>query len=186
MLRSSCCCLASFFLGYRKIVIDGQQYLLNDTTNHLLVVPATGIPQQRVSEKAQSLSPINLAQDSFDKVGVAPSVTLSDVKKGVKRTPILTTNVPLSKNNGSNDKIIYVPHHRKKRKLVPLPALQLSEEVQVVEQVTLDLEVKNQDLPKTGRFGDYANDTNSVGRETVTGSSSDKSVNLLADDSDKV
>jgi hypothetical protein len=39
--------------GYRKFVIDGQQYLLNNTTNHLLVVPATGIPWQKVSKKAQ-------------------------------------------------------------------------------------------------------------------------------------
>jgi hypothetical protein len=38
--------------------IDGQQYLLNNTTSHLLkVVPAA----QKMSEKAQSLSPIDLA-----------------------------------------------------------------------------------------------------------------------------
>jgi hypothetical protein len=122
-------------------------------------VPTTSIPQQKVSEKAQSLSLIDLAWDS---------------------------DVVLSENNGSNNKIIYAAHRRKKRKLVPSPALQSSKEVQVIEQVTLNLEVDSQDLPKTGRFGDYANKTNSIGSETVTGSSSDKSVNLLADNLDEV
>jgi hypothetical protein len=51
----------------------------------------------------------------------------------------------------------------------------------------MSLEVKNQDLPKTGHFGDYAppEETASLGSETVTGSASGKSINLLADDSDK-
>jgi hypothetical protein len=126
-------------LGYRKIMIKGNQYLINDVTNHLLVMPTTGIREQRLSEKAQSLNPIDLAQDSFDKV--APSVT-PIVRKGVKRPPATTNlNVVLSKNNGSNEEIVYVRRRRKKRKLVPLPALQSSKEVQVIEQVTLDLEV---------------------------------------------
>jgi hypothetical protein len=60
--------------------------------------------------------------------------------------------------------------------------------VQVIEQVELDLEVESQELPKTGHFGDYSNaqvlddDNNSIGSsKTVTGNSSNKSVNLLAD-----
>jgi hypothetical protein len=154
------------------IEIDGQQYLLNDTTNHLLVVPATSI-QQKVSKKAESLSPIDLAQDSFEEM--APSSTLfvtpSAVKKGANMPPVTTkSNVVLSKNNGSNGNIIYVAPCRKKRKSVSLPASQLSEKVQVIAQVELDLEVKIQDTPKTGRFGDYAvevNDTNFTGSETV-------------------
>jgi hypothetical protein len=70
---------------------------------------------------------------------------------------------------------------------VPLPAYQSSKK-QVIEQVELDLEVKSQDLPKTGHFGDYSNaqvlddDDDSNGSKTVTGNLSNKSVNLLADD----
>jgi hypothetical protein len=89
----------------------------------------------------------------------------------------------------SGEEIVYVTGLQKKIKSAPLPASQLSEEVQVVEQVTLDLKVESQDLPKTGRFGDYAaeevNKTNSIGSETVLGSLSNKSVNLLAHDSDE-
>jgi hypothetical protein len=91
-------------LGYRKIMIKGNQYLINDVTNHLLVMPTTGIREQRASEKAKSLNPIDLAQDSFDKV--APSVT-SIVRKGAKRPPATTNlNVVLSKNNRSNEEIV--------------------------------------------------------------------------------
>jgi hypothetical protein len=173
--------------GYRMIKIDGQQYLLNDTTNHLLVVPAT----QKASEKAQSLTIIDLAWDSFGEwVPSAPSisfVTPSAVKKVAKRPPVTTSsNVVLSKNNGSDDKIICVACPRKKRKLVPLPTSQ-SSKVQVIEQVELNLEVESQDLPKTGHFGDYSNtqvledDDDSIGSKAVTGNSSDKAVNLLAD-----
>jgi hypothetical protein len=140
--------------GYRMIKIDCQQYLLNDTTNHLLVVPTTSIQQKVSEEKAQSLSPIDLAWDSFEEMAPSSSpstsfVTPSAVKKGSKRPPVTTnSNVVLSKNNGSDDKIIYVAHRRKKRKLVPLPASQSSEEVQVIEQVELNLEVESQDLPR--------------------------------------
>jgi hypothetical protein len=76
-------------LGYRKIMIEGKPFLINDAKEHLLVMPATGIRKQRVSKKAQSLSPVGLARDSFDKV--APSVTPS-VRKGAKRPPA-TTNL---------------------------------------------------------------------------------------------
>jgi hypothetical protein len=85
------------------IEIDGQQYdLLNDTTNHLLVVPATSI-QQKISKKAQSLSPIDLAWDSFEEM--APSftvfVTPGAVKKGAKRPPVTKTqNVYLNPCEG--------------------------------------------------------------------------------------
>ncbi len=153
-------------------------------------VSPTGIPEQRgVSEKAQSLSPIDLARDSFDEV--APSVTPS-VKKGAKKRD---SNIVISENNGSDEEIVYVARRQKKsRKSVPLPASssQSSEEVQVIEQVvTVDLQVDSDDLPKTGHFGDYAaaeEEAASIGSETVLGSSSsNKSVDLLAgDDSDEV
>jgi hypothetical protein len=172
--------------GYRMIKIDGQQYLLNNTTNHLLVVSDT---QQEVSKEAQSLSPVDLAWDSFEEMAPSSSpstsfVTPSAVKKGAKRPPVTTnSNVVISENNGSDKEIIYVAQCRKKRKLVPLTASQSSEEVQVIEQVELDLEVKSHDLPKTGHFGDYeVLYTDSIGSKTVAGNSSDKFVNLLADD----
>jgi hypothetical protein len=53
------------------IDIDSQQYLLNDTTNHLLVVPPASQTKKNVSEKARSMSLLNLARDSFE---VTPSV----------------------------------------------------------------------------------------------------------------
>jgi hypothetical protein len=90
--------------------------------------------------------------------------------------------------NGSDKEIVYVACRRKKKKLVPfLPALQSSDKVQVIEQSGLSLEDKSQDLPKTGCFDDYtaADKTALLGIETVVGSGSNKSVNLLADDSDE-
>jgi hypothetical protein len=145
-------------LSNRKILIDGKNFLINDAAkDHLMAMLATGIREQRVvSEKAQSLSLINLAQDSYNEE-VAPSITPS-VRKGAKRPPSTThSNVVLSENNGSDEEIVYVTRHRKKKKLVPfLPALQLSDKVQVIEQVTLNLEVNSQDSPKTGQFGVYA------------------------------
>jgi hypothetical protein len=101
-------------------------------------------------------------------------------------------NVVLLENNGSDEEIVYVRRLRKKIKLAPfLPVPQSSDEVQVVDQSGLSLEVESQDLPKTGRFGDYrarpAEEAASLGSETVVDRSarSDKYVNLLADDSDE-
>jgi hypothetical protein len=52
-------------LGYGFLDVEGQQYLLNNATNHLILVPA-GHPPPPPSEKAQSMSPINLAQNLYD------------------------------------------------------------------------------------------------------------------------
>ncbi len=122
-------------------------YLINDTTGHFIVVPPTGIPEQRgVSEKAQSLSPINLALDSFQESLVMPTVT--------KKRLTANSSSVLSENNGSNNEIVYA-NCRRKRNSAPLPASQ-SSKVQVIEQVELDLEVNTQvDLPQTGHFGEH-------------------------------
>jgi hypothetical protein len=90
-----------------------------------------------------------------------------------------SSNIVLSENNGSNNKIIYAACRRKKRKLVPLPASQ-SSKVQVIEQVKLDLEVENQDLPNTSHFGNYRN---AQMLDDDNDSNGSKTVNLLAEDS---
>jgi hypothetical protein len=56
------------------------------------------------------------------------------VTKKRTATATMISNVVLSENIGSNHEIIYVPHHRKKRKPAPLPASQPAK-VQVVEHV---------------------------------------------------
>jgi hypothetical protein len=89
---------------------------------------------QKVSKKAQSLSPIDLAWDSFEESTSSTSFVTPSVKKVAKRPVTMSSNVVLSENNGNNNKTIYVACCRKKRKLVPLPASQ-SSKVQVIEQV---------------------------------------------------
>jgi hypothetical protein len=180
--------------GYTKIMFKGEPFLVNASTKHMMPMPDTEIPRHRfVSERAQSMSPIDLAQDSFSSSPeVAPPITPS-VRQAAKRPPSTTqSNVVLSENNGSDEEIVYVCQRRKKKKLAPfLPALQSSDKVQVVDQSGLSLEVKSQGLPKTGRFGDYhappaAEEAASLGSKTVAdGSANDKSVNLSADDSDE-
>jgi hypothetical protein len=116
--------------GYTKIMINDKPLLVNASTKHMMPMPDTGIPRQRfVSKRVQSMSPIDLAQDSFSSLPeVAPSVTPS-VWKAAKRPPSTThSNVVLLENNSSNEKIVYVRQRRKKKKLAPfLPALQLSD-----------------------------------------------------------
>jgi hypothetical protein len=182
----------AFSLGYRKIMLEGEPFLINDYIKHLMPMPDTGIPRQRfiISKRAQSLSPIDLAQDSFSSSPeVAPSVKPS-VRKAAKMPPsTIQSNVVLSENNGSDEEILYVRSRKKKKNLAPfLPALQSSDKVQVIDQSGLSLEVEIQDLPKAGRFGDYApaDETALLGSKTVADrSGSDKAVNLLADDSDE-
>jgi hypothetical protein len=183
--------------GYRVIDIDGQQYLLNDTTNHLLLVPAqknkAAAPEQKVSERAQSCSPKDLARDSFGSGNEsAPSTPSSSrhitpsVTKKKKEAPAAaasttstattrSSNIVLSENCGSDDEIIYVAQRRKKRKTAPRLAASPLSEVEVIEQV----EVESQDLPETGHFGDYARvkDDSDVDSGSVGGDS----VNLLSD-----
>jgi hypothetical protein len=110
--------------GHRVIEIDGQQYLSNDTTNHLLVVLAA----QKVSKKTHSLSPIDLAWDSFEESTSSTSFVTPSVKKVAKRPVTMSSNVLLKNNNGSDNEIVNVACCRtKKRKLVPLSASQSSE-----------------------------------------------------------
>jgi hypothetical protein len=74
---------------------------------------------QKVSKKTKSLSPINLAQDSFEEsTPSAPSTSFvtPSVKKVAKRPPVTTSsNVVLSKNNGSNGEIVYVAHQEEEK-----------------------------------------------------------------------
>jgi hypothetical protein len=164
--------------GYRCINIDGQQYLLNDTTNHLLVVPPASQANKNVSEKARSMNPLNLARDSFE---VTPSVRM--VPSKMTATAQASTNFVLSENigSGSEDKIIYVQKlHKKKRKPAPLP------------ESSQEVKVKSQDLPKTCNFADYGNyrasaqELDSGSNTNVDRNSNDKwsnqSVNFLEED----
>jgi hypothetical protein len=52
-------CLGAMMLpdGYRTFVINGTKYLLNDTANHLIIIPT---PPAAASVDAQSITPVNL------------------------------------------------------------------------------------------------------------------------------
>jgi hypothetical protein len=128
--------------GYRFFEgAEGQQYLLNDTTNHLVVMPAGPPPPAAArvvapapSKMAQSMSPIVLGRDSFEDSLVTPSVT----KRPAAAVNTTTLQVVLSEKNRSNKEIFYVAHRRKKKRKtrktqsLVLPASQ-SSEVQVIE-----------------------------------------------------
>ena len=176
--------------GYRHYLVDGTNYLINETTNHLMVVPPTR--KNEASEKARSMSPLNLARESFE---VTPSVRKVPSKRTV--TAQALNNFVLSENigSGSKDEIIYVQQLCKKiRKPAPSPP-ESSQEVQVIEQV----EVESQDLPKTCNFAEFGGNSRATAQELESDarsetdvdavdndsarSTSDKSVNLLEEDS---
>jgi hypothetical protein len=46
-------------LGYRNIAIDGMKYLLNDTMNHLMVIPT---PLVAPSPTMQGVTPVDLSE----------------------------------------------------------------------------------------------------------------------------
>ena len=177
--------------GYTHVIVDGQEYLVNETTQAIMRVPPKNVAA--VSEKARSMSPLNLARESFI---VTPSVRKVPSKRRTA-TAQASNNFVLSENigSGSEDEIVYVQQLRKKiRKPAPLPPAS-SQEVQVIEQV----EVESQDLPKTCNFAKFggnsratAQELKSDGSETNVDavdnnssarSTSDKSVNLLEEDS---
>jgi hypothetical protein len=173
-------------------VYEGEAFLYNASLKHMMPMPDIGIPA-RYSERAQSMSPIDLAQDSFSSSPeeVAPSVTPSVRKAAKKRPPrhITQSDVVLSESHGSDEEIVYVAQRRKKVKSAPTS--QSSDEVEVVDQSGLSLEVETQDLPKTGHFGECHSPrppvveeaAPSLGSETVV---DEESENLLADeDSDE-
>jgi hypothetical protein len=88
---------------YRTIIIDGTKYLLNDTMNHLMIVPTV-----TASETAQSILPVNLSKNSF---AVMPSV----IKKRKKRES--SSSVVLAKyecsdsccSTSNNSSTVYIP-----------------------------------------------------------------------------
>jgi hypothetical protein len=67
--------------GYRTITIDGTNYLLDDTMNHLMVVPTLPVAP---SSTAQGITLIDLSE-SF----VMPSAKKQKQKRKFKREPIL-------------------------------------------------------------------------------------------------
>ncbi len=87
--------------GYTHVTVDGQQYLVNEMTQAIMRVPPKNVS---VSEKARSMSPLNLARESFE-------VTISVRKFPSKRTVTAqaSNNLVLSENigSGSKDKIVY-------------------------------------------------------------------------------
>ena len=117
---------------YRMVEVDGQKYLLKDTTNHLVVVPAAAQPAsakkpRRISEKARSVRRVDLARDSYEESpsSVTPSVKKVLKKPGLKRPPTTGRNdfvLSESHESGSgDDDIVYVAAQKKRRKLAPLP-----------------------------------------------------------------
>jgi hypothetical protein len=163
--------------GYHTIVIGGKKYLLNDTTNHLMIVPTVA-----ASVAAQSITPIALDDFSFKN-----SVTLS-VKKGPppaskkrrnkNKRELIVAAEHVAGNNSSNatsdgSSIIYVRAKKKRRikknilDLVSSPDSSADDKVTVAEalvKVVLppppstppppvkSIEVESQDLPKTSDF----------------------------------
>jgi hypothetical protein len=156
--------------GYWTIMIDGTKYLLNDMTNHLMIVSTV-----TASVTAQSITPIDLSKKSF----VMPSV-----KKSSKRKKFSSSSIVLAKHkeysSGScsgDSSIVYVHAKKKKKKrktrtnknktkkttkLLGLVSSQnLSsgdeDEVIVVENpaatLEVETEVETQVLPQTEDFG---------------------------------
>ena len=179
--------------GYTHLTVDGQQYLANETTKDIMHVPPAIQKSVSVSEKARSMSPLNLARESFE---VTPSVRKVPSKRRTA-TAQASNNFVLSENigSGSEDEIVYVQQLRKKiRKPAPLPP-ESSQEVQVIEQV----EVESQDLPKTCNFAEFGGNSRATAQELESDagsetdvdavdnnsarSTSNKSVNLLEEDS---
>jgi hypothetical protein len=174
--------------GYRCIDIDGQKYLLNETSNHLLVVPPAAKKNVMI-EKARSMSPVNLAKASFEVL--TPHVTRAPSKR-TATAQALADFVLLSENlstSGSEDEIVYVQQLcKKKRKPVPSP--ESSPEVQVEVQVIVQVKVESHGLPMPCNFAgnsrvsvhqlDSGSETNVNGNSNDK--SSDQSVNLLEDD----
>jgi hypothetical protein len=167
---------------------EGQQYLINDTTRHLVLVPP-GPPAPPAaaapSQMAQTMSPIDLSRDSFEESVVTPSVT--------KKRPavnITTSQVVLSENNGSDEEIYYVARRRKKgtRKTRKTPpSVPTASEVEVIEEQVIE-QVDTQVLPQTGHFGEHSPPNNDDGNNEETDTdaeSEERSVNLLAEDAEE-
>ena len=89
---------ASGASGYQHHHIDGTNYLINDTTNHVIVLPPT--QKNEASEKARSMSPLNLARESFE---VTPSVRKVPSKRTA--TAQASNNFVLSENIGGGSAI---------------------------------------------------------------------------------
>jgi hypothetical protein len=92
------------------VQIEGQKYLINDATGQVHVVPAK---PKKVSNKARSLSPVDLSRDSFEETHVTPTHPFK------KRVVATSSTYDLSENNESEsdeEVVSYVPSRKKKRK----------------------------------------------------------------------
>jgi hypothetical protein len=189
-------------------VIDGTKYLVNDTTNHMIIVPNPP-PSVAASVDAQSITPVDLSKKSF----VTPSVRKASKKK---RPPSSSSSIVLAKHERSDScsasdesSVIYVcakkknktrTHKKMKNKkselldLVSAVDSGIDDEVTVVEKpaaaATLEVketEVETQLLPQTGDFGQSKvvaeEDDESICDEEEN--MSDLSQNLLEDDDDE-
>ncbi len=189
--------------GYSTFVIDGTKYLLNDTTNHLIIVPT---PPAAASVTAQSITPVDLSKKSF----VTPSVT----KASKKKRPSSSSSIVLAEHQhgdsccaSDDSSIVYVRAKKKKartnnenenkNKKNPILDLVVSsanssslddDEVTVLENpaVAATLEVETQLLPQTEDFGQSKvaqEDDENIGNEDEN--ISVLSPNLLEDDDDE-
>jgi hypothetical protein len=160
--------------GYKAITIDGTLYLLNDTTNHLMMVPsAAPVAAPSTPRVTQDSTPLDLTDD--------PVVTPSATKRSNKRHPIVLSEHEHgdSSNSGS---VVYVRARKKKRQvrakgkkvetnpeqhdLVSTPPsappsvvdVEMEDKVSHLRVLTVE-EVETQDLPQTGDFANYGNFT---------------------------
>jgi hypothetical protein len=143
--------------------IDDQQYLLNDTNNHLLVVPAA----QKVSKKAQSLSPIDLTRDSFEEFSSFVTPSVKKVTKRAATTSLTFLFLKTMVTTMKSSMLLATGRREGQRPYMFLSHLKFKS----LSKLNLTLEVDSrEDLPQT------------LHSKTVDGNLSNKSVNLLTED----
>jgi hypothetical protein len=193
--------------GYKAVTIDGTMYLLNDTMNHLMVVPPAA-PVAATPTATQDVTLLDL-MDQF----VTPSATKK--RKSNKWHPIVLSEHEQG-NTSNSSSIIYVRACKKKKEvkakgkkvetnpgLLDLVSSPPSAPPSVVDvemedrvhdtavhlRVLTVEEVKTQDLPQTEDFPNYTEQDESMSEEAQAAFEneieSEQSVDLLAEDSQK-
>jgi hypothetical protein len=89
--------------GYQTIMMDGTKYLLNNMTNHLMIVPTVA-----ESVTAQSITTVDLSKNSF----VMPSIKKNKRRKRVSSSSLI---VPAKHKHSNDSSIVYVRAKKKKK-----------------------------------------------------------------------
>jgi hypothetical protein len=170
----------------RMVEIDGQQYLINDATGKVHVVPQKAAAS---AKKARSLSPVDLSRDSYEESHVTP--TRQTIKN--KRTAMTSATYALSvdeEDSEDSDEILhYVPLRRnKKSKPASSSQQQQVSEVQVLLEREVDVDVDDSSYEQEQEPGHSASSSEERKQTGHSGSKldvsdvSDGSKTLLGDD----